>query len=71
MPLANKLSLPSPHCPIKIKVNFLSEQVDRCRLKANMNEINWSSDFYSDMFSLDFDSLFSTVALVSLSHFVW
>ena len=43
-----------------------SEQVDRFRLKTNMDEINWSYDFYSDMFSLDFDRLFSVVALESL-----
>ena len=43
--------------------NFLSEQIDRWRLKTNMDEINWSNDFYSDMFSFDFDRLFSTVDL--------
>ena len=25
-------------------------QVERCGLKANMDEINWSYDFYSEMF---------------------
>ena len=28
----------------------LNEQVDRCRLKANMDEINCSNDFYSHFF---------------------
>ena len=55
---------------MKIKENFLSERVDGCRLKTNMGEINWSNDFNSDMFSLDFDSLFSTVDSGSFSHFV-
>jgi len=31
------------------------------RLKMNVDGINWFNDFYSDMFSLDFDCLFSTV----------
>ena len=31
-----------------------------------MEETNWSSDFYSDIFSLDFDSLFNTIDLESL-----
>ena len=31
-----------------------------------MEETNWSSDFYSDIFSVDFDSLFSTIDLESL-----
>ena len=31
-----------------------------------MEETNWSSDFYSDIFSLDFDSLFNTIDLKSL-----
>ena len=31
-----------------------------------MEETNWSSDFYSDIFSVDFDSLFSTIDLKSL-----
>ena len=35
-----------------------------------MDEINLSNDFYSDMLSLDFDSLFPTVDLESFSHFV-
>ena len=28
---------------------FIFEQVDRWGLKTNMNEINWSDDFYSEM----------------------
>ena len=39
-------------------------------LKTNMDEINWFNDFYSDMFSLYFDSIFSTVDLKRFSHFV-
>ena len=35
-----------------------------------MDEINWSYDSYSDMCSLDFDSLFSTVDSKSFLHFV-
>ena len=31
-----------------------------------MDQINWSNDFYSDMFSLHFDSLSSTIDLESL-----
>ena len=31
-----------------------------------MDETNWSSDFYSDFFSLGFDSLFNTIDLESL-----
>ena len=31
-----------------------------------MDEINWSNEFYSDMFSIHFDSRFSTVDLESL-----
>ena len=31
-----------------------------------MEETNWSSDFYSDIFSLDFDSVFDTIDLESL-----
>ena len=31
-----------------------------------MDKTNWSSDFYSDIFSLDFDSLFNTIDLESL-----
>ena len=45
------------------------EQVDRCRLKTNEDEINWFNDFYSDIFSLDFASLFSTIEWKSFSHF--
>ena len=35
-----------------------------------MDEINWFNDCYSDMFSVDFESLFPTVDLKSFSHFV-
>ena len=35
-----------------------------------MDKINWFNDFYSDMFYLDFDSLFTTVDLKRFSHFV-
>ena len=31
-----------------------------------MKETNWSSDVYSDIFCLDFDSLFNTIDLESL-----
>ena len=31
-----------------------------------MEETNWASDFYSDIFSLDFDSVFNTIDLESL-----
>ena len=31
-----------------------------------MDETNWSSDFYSDIFSLCFDSLFNTIDSESL-----
>ena len=31
-----------------------------------MEETNWSSDFYSNIFSLDFDSLFNTIDLESI-----
>ena len=34
--------------------------------KRKMDETNWSSDFYSDIFSLGFDSLFNTIDLESL-----
>ena len=40
MPLANKLQLRSPFQP--------ADQIDRCRLKANLDEINWFNDFFSD-----------------------
>ena len=40
------------------------------RLKTKMDEINWSNDFCSDMFSLDFDCLFSTIDLETFLHFV-
>ena len=66
MPIASNFYLPSPPYPIKIKENFLSEQVDRYRLKTTTGEINWSNDFYLDMLSLDFASLFSTVDFESL-----
>ena len=35
-----------------------------------MDEISCSNDFYSNTFSSDFDSLFSTVDLESFLHFV-
>ena len=35
-----------------------------------MDKINWFTDFYSDMFSLDFDGTFLTVELKSFSQFV-
>ena len=34
--------------------------------KRKMDETNWSSDFYSDIFSLGLDSLFNTIDLESL-----
>ena len=34
--------------------------------ERKMDETNWSSDFYSDIFSLGFDSLFNTIDLESL-----
>ena len=40
--------------------------MDRCKLKTNMGEINWLTDFYS----LDFDCLFSAVDLKSFLHFI-
>ena len=46
---------------------FLSEQIDRCKFKTNMDEINWSNHFYTDMFSCNFDRRFSTVDLKKLS----
>ena len=46
---------------MKIKENVLSEQVDLCILKTNLDEIKWFKDFYSDLFSLDFGSLFWTI----------
>ena len=36
--------------------------------KRKMDETNWSSDFYSDIFSLGFDSLFNTIDLESLEN---
>ena len=56
---------------MKIKENFLREQIDRCRLKANLDDIDWFNDYYSDMFSLDFDSLFSTVDSKFLAYCYW
>ena len=50
-------------CEEKLHCNLA---YNRCRLKTNMDEINWSNDFYSDMFSLDFDSLFLIIDLESL-----
>ena len=35
-----------------------------------MDEVNLSNDFYSGMFSFDFDRVFSTANLESFSHFV-
>ena len=55
---------------MKTEENFLSQQIDRCTLETNMDEINRSNDFYSDMFFLDFDSDFSTVDFESFTHFV-
>ena len=55
---------------MKTKQNFLTEQIDRYTLETNMDEINRSNDFYSDMFSLDLDSDFSTIDFESFSHFV-
>ena len=46
--------------------NFLSEQVDRCRQKTNMDEINWSNDFYSDVFCTIY--LIGSLNNVSNSH---
>ena len=48
-----------------MKENFLSEQVDRCRLKANMDEINWSNDF-PICFPQILTAFFPTVDLESL-----
>ena len=31
--------------------------------KRKMEETNWSSDFYSDIFSLDFDSMFNPMLI--------
>ena len=55
---------------MKTEENFLSQQIDRCTLETNMDEINRSNDFYSVMFFLDFDSDFSTVDFESFTHFV-
>lgn len=55
---------------MKTEENFLSQQIDRCTLETNMDEINRSNDFYSDMFFLDFDSDFSAVDFESFTHFV-
>ena len=55
---------------MKTEENFLSQQIDRCTLETNMDEMNWSNDFYSDMFFLDFDSDFSTVDFERFTHFV-
>ena len=40
-------------------------KLSRFSLKTKMDEINYFNDFYSDMFSLNFDNLFSTVDLES------
>ena len=55
---------------MKTEENFLSQQIDRCTLETNMDEINRSNDFYSDMFFLDFDCVFSTVDFESFTYFV-
>ena len=34
----------------------LIRAIHKCRLKTNMDKIDWFNDFYSDMFSLNFDS---------------
>ena len=52
-----------------MKYTFLPEEIVRCRFKTKMDElekIDWSNDFYSDIFSLHLDSLFSTVELENL-----
>ena len=41
-----------------------------CRLKTNVDEIYSFIDFYSDMFYLEFDCLFSTVDLKSFSNVI-
>jgi len=40
------------------------------QIETNMEEINWSNYFYSDMFSLDFNCLFQIVDLESFWYFV-
>ena len=35
-----------------------------------MNEVNWSNDVSSDMFFIDFESLFSTADLKGFPHLV-
>ena len=55
---------------MKTEENFLSQQIDRCTLETNMDEINRSNDSYSVMFFLDFDSDFSTVDFENFTHFV-
>ena len=35
-----------------------------------MDEINWSNDLYSDMFFIDFESLFSTADSKGFPHLV-
>ena len=70
IPLANKLYLPSPPEPLKIKENFLCEQIGTGRLKTNLDGINQLNDFYSDMFSFAFDCLFSTFDLKCFWDFV-
>ena len=42
----------------------------QAQIENNTDEINWSNDFYSNMFSLDFDCPFSTIDSESFSHFV-
>ena len=41
-----------------MKENLFSEQVDRYRLKTNSDVFNQPNEFYLDIFSLNFDSLF-------------
>ena len=41
-------------------------KLSRFSLKTKMDEINYFNDVYSDMFSLNFDNLFSTADLESL-----
>ena len=55
-----------PVCACKIIYHVKTQNVfvDEMRRSAYIQMI------YSDMFSLDFDSLFSTVDLKSFSHFV-
>ena len=59
MPQVNNFNYLAHPCLSKIiKENFLSEQVDRCRLKTNVDEINW------------FNESFFRYILCSFVHFV-